>query len=181
LTLVEACEINVPHGATPAHWRLLTTHSVTTLTGARRITGFCRERWTVEQLFRTKKTKGFDIEASRVADHGPFENLATATLIAAIQVMQLVRERDGAAHRPMQDVFDPADQLAMEAICATLEGKTPRQKNSHAKGSLVYASWVCARLGGWTGYYGQPGPVVMLQGLMRFKAMHHGWKLGRLI
>jgi hypothetical protein len=181
LTLVEACEINVPHGATPAHWRLLTTHTVTTLTDARRITGFYRERWTIEQLFRTKKTKGFDIEASRVADQGPFENLATATLIAAIQVLQLVRDRDGAAHRPMQDVFDPADQLAMEAVCASLEGNTPRQKNSHAKGSLAYASWVCARLGGWTGYYGQPGPVVMLQGLMRFKAMHHGWKLGRLI
>jgi len=143
----KACEINVPHGATPAHWRLLTTHTVTTLTDARRITGFYRERWTIEQLFRTKKTKGFDIEASRVADQGPFENLATATLIAAIQVLQLVRDRDGAAHRPMQDVFDPADQPAMEVVCASLEGNTPRQKNSHAKGSLAYASWVCARLG----------------------------------
>lgn len=181
LTLVEACEINVPAGATPAHWRLLTTHTATTLTDARRITGYYRGRWTIEQVFRTDKTKGFDIEASRVADHGPFENLATATLIAAIQVMQLVRERDGTAGRPMEDVFDPADQAALEAICATLEGKTQRQKNPHEKGTLAYAAWVCARLGGWTGYYGKPGPVVMLQGLMRFKAMRAGWMLGKLI
>ena len=181
LTLVEAREVNVPRGVTPAHWWLLTTHTVSSLAGARRVTGIYRCRWTIEQVFRTKKTRGFDIEASRVADHGPFENLTAATLIAAVQVMQLVQDRDGAAGRPMDDVFDPADQPALEAVCASLEGKTARQRNPHAKGSLAYASWVCARLGGWTGYYGKPGPVVMLQGLMRFKAMHHGWRVGQLI
>ncbi|MGL4962523.1 MAG: hypothetical protein ACRC67_14925, partial [Inquilinus sp.] len=45
----------------------------------------------------------------------------------------------------------------LEACCAQLEGKTQRQKNPHPKGSLAYAAWVCARLGGWTGYYGKPG------------------------
>lgn len=181
LFLVEAREIDPPPDATPAHWRLLTTHAVTTLADAKQIMRFYRERWTIEQLFRVMKTKGFDIEAVRVADNGPFENLATATLIAAIQVLQLVRERDGAARRPLQDVFDPADQPALEAVCTTLEGKTQRQKNPHLKGSLAYASWVCARLGGWTGYYGKPGPVVTLQGFLRFKAMLHGWNLGRLV
>ena len=50
--------------------------------------------------------------------------------------------------------------------------KTARQKNPHPKGSLVYAAWVCARLGGWTGYYGKPGPIVMLRGLHTFRAHH---------
>ena len=50
------------------------------------------------------------------------------------------------------------DQPLLEAFCATLEGKTERQKNPHPKGSLAYAAWVAARLGGWTGYYGKPGP-----------------------
>ena len=161
--------------------RLLTTHPVATLADAKQITHFYRQRWTIEQLFRVMKTKGFDIEAVRVADNGPFENLTTATLIAAIQVLQMVRERDGAAGRALEDVLDAADQPALEAVCATLEGKTERQKNPHPKGSLAYASWVCARLGGWTGYYGKPGPVVILQGFLRFKAMLHGWKLGRLV
>jgi DDE family transposase len=181
LTLVEAREIEPPAGATPAHWRLLTTHVVTTLADARQITRFYRERWTIEQLFRVMKTKGFDIEAVRIGDDAPFETLTAATQIAAIQVLQMVRARDGTSGRPVEDVFDPADQPALEAVCASLEGKTAPQQNPHAKGSLAYAAWVCARLGGWTGYYGPAGPVVTLQGFLRFKAMHHGWKLGRLV
>jgi hypothetical protein len=78
-------------------------------------------------------------------------------------------------------VFDPEDQPAIEAVCATLEGKTKKQKNPHPKGSLAYVAWVCARLGGWTGYYGKPGPIVTLQGLLRFKAIQYGWNLGRLL
>jgi Transposase DDE domain len=181
LSFVEVREIDPPPGATPAHWRLLTTHGVSTLAQAKQITRFYRERWTIEQLFRVMKTKGFDIEAVRMSEEAPFENLTAATLIAAIQVLQMVRERDGVANRPLEDVFDPEDQPALEAACATLEGKTERQKNPHAKGTLAYAAWVCARLGGWTGYYGKPGPVVTLQGFRQFKAILNGWKLGRLV
>ncbi|HYS89153.1 MAG TPA: IS4 family transposase [Bradyrhizobium sp.] len=179
LTLVEAREVDPPDAVTPVHWRLLTTHTVVTLADACRITGFYRQRWTIEQVFRVMKTKGFDIEAVRVAEDGPFENLTTATLIAAIQVLQMVRERDGVANRPLQDALDLEDQPALEAICQTLEGKTDKQKNPHPKGSLAYASWVCARLGGWTGYYGKPGPIVMMQGLQSLKAMLYGWRLRR--
>jgi hypothetical protein len=177
VTLLEAREIDPPPGATPLCWRLLTSHAVANFTEARRITRFYRQRWTIEQLFRTMKTKGFDIEASRVAEGRPFENLATATLIAAIEVLSLVRERDGAAGRPMTDVFEAAEQPAIEAIGASLEGATARQKNPHAPGGLAHAGWVCARLGGWTGYYGKPGPVVMLNGLLRLRAMIEGWRL----
>lgn len=181
LFFVEAREIDPPAGVTPAHWRLLTTHAVNTLADAKRITRFYRERWTIEQLFRVMKTKGFDIEGVRIADETPFENLSAATLIAALRVLQMVRDRDGTAHRPLEDVFDAADQPALEAISITLEGKTARQQNPHPKGSLAHASWVCARLGGWTGYYRPPGPVVILQGFLRFKAIQHGWTLGRLV
>jgi len=181
LTLVEAREVAPPAGTDAAHWRLLTTHRVASLADAKLLVAFYRERWTIEQLFRTMKTKGFDIEAVRIAEAAPFEKLAVATLIAAVQVLQLVRDRDGAARRPLEDVFDPTDLPALEAVCATLEGKTERQKNPHPTGSLAYAAWVCARLGGWTGYYGKPGPVVMLNGLAQFRAMAHGWNLGRLL
>jgi hypothetical protein len=181
LTFVEARELAPPAGATPAHWRLLTTHVVSTLADAKQITRFYRARWTIEQLFRTMKTKGFNIAAVRVAEGGPFENLTAATLAAAIQVLQLVAERDGSVGRPLDDVFDAPDQLALETICATLEGKTEKQKNPHPKGTLAYAAWVCARLGGWTGYYGKPGPIVTLQGLIKFKSMHRGFDIGRFL
>lgn len=179
LTYVEAREIGAPADTTPLHWRLLTTHAVTTLAEARRIVGFYRRRWSIEQLFRTMKTKGFNIEAVVMEAELAYENLVTATLIAAVQVLQMVHERDGIARRPLQDVFDAADQPALEAVCATLEGNTAKQKNPHPPGSLAYATWVCARLGGWTGYYGKPGPIVVLQGLLRFNAMREGWALAR--
>ena len=181
LSFVEAYEVDPPSGATRLHWRLLTTHPVNSFTDAIQITGFYRERWTIEQLFRVLKTKGFDIEAVRIEDTEPFEKLAAATLIAAVQVQQMVRDRDGNAGRPLDDVLEPADHPALEAIGRSLEGKTARQKNPHSPGSLAFATWVCARLGGWTGYYGKPGPVVILQGFLRFKAMLQGWRIGRVV
>jgi hypothetical protein len=101
--------------------------------------------------------------------------------IAAVQVMQLVGDRDGTAGRPLGDVFDAADRPALEALSATPEGRAARQKNPHKRGSLDYASWVCARLAGRTGYYGKPGPIVILRGLLRFKAMRRGCEVGRPI
>jgi hypothetical protein len=171
LTVVEALETRPPPGMEPVHWRLLTTRSVTTLAEARETTRHYRLRWTVEQVFRTMKTEGFRIEQARTSEGGPFENLATATLIAAVSVMQLVQARDGAAGRPLSDVFEPEERAALERLCPTQEGKTARQQNPHRRGTLAYGAWVCARLGGWTGYYGDPGPIVMFRGLQRFRQL----------
>lgn len=177
LTLVVGRELDPPQGQEPAVWLLLTTHKVADIADARRIIGFYRQRWTIEQLFRTMKTKGFDVEALRQQPDGPLEKLVAAILIAAVTVMQLVAERDGVAKRPLAVAFDPDDQPALEAVCRSLEGKTDKQKNPHPRGSLAYAAWVFARLGGWTGYYGKPGPIVMLRGLTDFHAIKHGWNL----
>ena len=177
VTLVVGREINPVEGEEPALWLLLTTHQVNDVADARRIIGFYRLRWTIEQLFRTMKTKGFDVEALRQDQDGPLEKLVAAILIAAVKVMQLVAERDGEAKRPLSDVFDPDDQPALERVCQSVEGKTEKQKNPHPRGSLAFAAWVFARLGGWTGYYGKPGPIVMLRGLTQFHAIKHGWSL----
>ena len=175
--MVDACEIDPPPGEEPAHWRLLTTHQVNDVADARRIIGFYRLRWTIEQLFRTTKTKGFDMEALRQQEGGPLEKLVVATLVAAVIVMQLVAERDGKLNRPLSDAFDPGDQPVLERVSQSLEGKTQKQKNPHPKGTLAFAAWVFSRLGGWTGYYGKPGPIVMLRGLTKFHAIKHGWTL----
>ena len=175
--MVDAREIDPPPGEEPAHWRLLTTHQVNDVADARRIIGFYRLRWTIEQLFRTTKTKGFDMEALRQQEGGPLEKLVVATLVAAVIVMQLVAERDGKLNRPLSDAFDPGDQPVLDRVSQSLEGKTQKQKNPHPKGTLAFAAWVFSRLGGWTGYYGKPGPIVMLRGLTKFHAIKHGWTL----
>ena len=176
LTLVEAREVDPPPGQPAAHWRLLTTHRTADAAAARFIVGLYRKRWLIEELFRILKTRGFDIERVSIED-APFEVLAAAALVAAVCVLQLVQDRDGKGKRPIGDVFEADEQSALEAVCARLEGKTQRQKNPHPKGSLAYAAWVCARLGGWTGYYGKPGPLVMLRGLHQFRAIQLGWSL----
>ncbi|MBV9330795.1 MAG: IS4 family transposase [Alphaproteobacteria bacterium] len=177
LQMVDAREIDPPPGEEPAHWRLLTSHQVNDVAEAKRIIGFYRMRCTILNLSRTTKTKGFDMEALRQQDGGPLEKLVIATLIAAIAVMQLVAERDGALKRPLSDTLDPDDLPVLERVNNSLEGKTQKQKNPHPKGSLAFAAWVFARLGGWTGYYGKPGPIVMLRGLTKFHAIKHGWSL----
>ena len=176
VSVIDAREEGAPEGQEAAHWRLLTTHTVETIEAAQRIVGFYRKRWTIEQVFRTMKTKGFQIEALRQQE-APLQKLVTAILIAAIVTMQLVAERDGAAGRPLADALDPDDEPMLEQICKSLEGNTQKQKNPHPKGSLAYAAWVFARLGGWNGYYGKPGPIVMLRGFTEFHTIKHGWTL----
>ena len=154
VTLVVGREINPPDGEEPALWLLLTTHQVNDVADARRIIGFYRLRWTIEQLFRTMKTKGFAVEALRQEQDGPLEKLVAAILIAAVKVMQLVDERDGKAKR-RSATSSITTTAGLERVCQ-LEGKTAKQKNPHPAGSLAYAAWVFARLGGWTGYYGKP-------------------------
>ena len=62
LTLVDVREIDPPPGEA-VHWRLLTTHTVDDAAQAFAVVDLYRRRWVIEQLFRTLKTQGFDIEA----------------------------------------------------------------------------------------------------------------------
>lgn len=170
--LVDVREIVPPGGVQGVHWRLLSTQPVEDAAQAWALVDRYRKRWAIEQMFRTLKTQGFDIEGVRIEAPPPRDKLITAALIAAVAIQQLVHARDGGPGplRPCTDAFEPEDIPLLEAFCAKLEGKTHRQKNPHPKGSLAYAAWVCARLGGWTGYYGKPGPVVMLQGWLEIQA-----------
>jgi hypothetical protein len=176
VSVVEVREEAAPDGAEAVHWRLVTTHPVRDAAEAVGVAEQYRRRWAIEQLFRTLKSAGFDVEDLRVADEGARARLVTAALIAAVHVQQLVHAREGGERglRPLTDAFAAEDQPLLEACCAQLEGRTARQRNPHARGTLAYGAWVCARLGGWTGYGGPPGPVVMLEGWKEFQARKRG-------
>jgi hypothetical protein len=180
IILVEVSEITSPaDGSKPIRWRLLTTHTVTTVAQAQRVVELYRLRWTIEEFFSTLKKASFDIEAADISEPTAMINFVAAATIAAITIKQLVQARDGTTNQPLADAFAPQDQPLIEALSASLEGKTDRQRNPHPKGSLAFAAWVIARLGGWTGYYGKPGPKVMRIGLADFRAIKHGYSLGR--
>ena len=160
------------------HWRLLTTRAVETVEDALDVAEVYAKRWKIEEIFRTMKRKGFDIEGLRIGEETPRNRLVLACLLAATVVMQMTAAatgpRTGAALRPLTDAFDLEDRPLLEAISRDLEGRTERQKNPHPPGSLAFATWVCARLGGWTGYYGKPGPIVILRGWTEFQSLKHG-------
>jgi hypothetical protein len=174
LTLLDVRETTPPANGKPVHWRLLTSHAVTDIGQARRIIALYRQRWTIEEFFRTLKTAGFDIEAADIAEPQAMINLVAAATIAAVTVKQLVQARVGNTGQSLDDAFGPDDQPVLEAVSARLAGKTQRQRNPHPRQTLAFAAWVIARLGGWTGYYGKPGPKVMRIGLTEFNAIKFG-------
>jgi hypothetical protein len=177
-TVVDVRETSAPaDGSEPLHWRLLTTHAVASMAQARRVIDLYRLRWITEEYYRTLKTAGFDIEAADIGEPQAMINLVAAAAIAAVTIKQLVQARDGNTDQLLTDAFDPDDQPILEAVSAKLAGKTQRQRNPHPRGSLAFAAWVIARLGGWTGYYGKPGSKVMRRGIQDFRAIKYGTTL----
>ena len=181
LNVVEVKELpdSVVGDEGPIHWRLLTTHRVECVEDALRCVGWYRQRWNIEQLFRTLKKQGLNIESSQVETGEGLTKLACLATQAAVRTMQLTLARDTDGPAQASDVFDPEEIEVMQRIQPTLEGKTEKQKNPHRPGSLAQAAWVVARLGGWKGYASEakPGPITMLRGLMRVEAICQGWKL----
>jgi len=167
LSAIEVRELNPPAGEDPIHWRLMTTHEVKTVKQAMTIIGWYRQRWHVEQLFRTAKRQGIDIEGSVLAEGEALEKLAVIALIAACQTMQLVLARASPHHdQPASHVFDDREQQVLAALQARLQGGTVKQQNPYPPGTLAWAAWSIARLGGWTGYASDKsaGPITMRDG-----------------
>lgn len=178
LRLVEVRELD-PTVKEAIHWRLLTTHDVATVAQAFQIVAWYRERWHIEQLFRTSKSQGLDVESSQVEDAEALFKLAAIAMIAATKIMQLVLARDGTVDRPATDVVPPEQLPMLEVLQTSLEGRTAKQKNPYPKPSIGWLVWIIARLGGWTGYASErpPGPITIRRGWHRFEQMAHGWRL----
>ena len=181
LSVVEVKELpdSVVGDEAPIHWRLLTTHRIACVEDALRCVDWYRQRWNIEQLFRTLKKQGLNVESSQVETGEGLTKLACLAVQAAVRTMQLTLARDADSSAQAADVFDPEEIEVLQRILPTLEGKTEKQKNPHCPGSLAQAAWVVARLGGWKGYASEakPGPITMLQGLQRVEAICQGWKL----
>jgi hypothetical protein len=159
---------------------LLTTHTVETVAQALTVIGWYRQRWHIEQLFRTSKSHGLDIEDSVIEDGAALEKLAVIALISAAKTMQLVLARAAPNHdQPAEHVFDERQIEVIEALQARLQGRTSKQRNPYPPKSLAWAAWTIARLGGWSGYESErsTGPITMRNGLERFNAIAQGYFL----
>ena len=168
---------SVPAGEEPVHWCLLTNHTVISETDARKIVEWYRQRWHIEQLFRTLKTQGLNMEASQVETVASLQKLACIALDVATSTLQLTLARAG-TDQPITVVFNEEECAFMARLTPMLEGKTARQKNPHQPHTLSWASWTIARLGGWKGYASEapPGPITFSKGLLSFKLRFEGFK-----
>ena len=179
--VADVTEVDPPPGVEPLHWRLLTTHAVTTIAQAKEIVRGYRLRWTIEQIFRTVKSAAMQTDESQVTEARRFVKLAVVALIAAVRIMQIVIGRDGKTEQVLADALDPAHEPALMALNEKLEGRTEKLKNPHPQGSLAWLSWIVARLGGWSGYtsrgYKPAGPKTIARGLARLDGIIEGWAL----
>lgn len=183
LYVVEAKEqaATVEEGVDPILWRLLTSHPVEDFEAARQVIKWYQQRWQIEQYFRLLKTGGLDLEDATLEDGHAFKRLCLMALGAALQVMRLLLVREGKSNRPVGHVFAHGEQRCLEELMPEWEGSTRKQQNPHKAGTLAWASWLIARLGGWKGYWSQgpPGPITYFRGMHRFAQIYQGWRLAR--
>lgn len=179
VSLIEVLERDAPPGSEPIVWRLLTTHAIEDAAAAWRAVGWYRARWTIEQLFRTLKQQGLQLEDSQVETADRLLKLTAIAAQAACLTMQLVQARDGRSGEPASLAFTPAEIEVLDTLVPRLEGKTQLQKNPHPCRSLAWAAWAIGKLGGWDGYPRSkpPGPITFKHGLERFRAIAAGWTL----
>lgn len=180
LRVVEVSELDPPAGQQALRWCLLTTHQVESPAEAWQIVDWYKQRWAIEQLFRTLKKQGLRLEDSQVETAQRLLKLTAIATHAAALIMQLVQARDGQRIQPASIAFSDDEIDALQAIEANKYApRTEKQRNPHPARSLAWAAWIVARLGGWDGYSSSkpPGPITFKHGLDYFKGIAAGWAL----
>ncbi|TYQ24024.1 IS4 family transposase [Pseudanabaena sp. UWO311] len=175
---VEVSEVQAPIDQEPILWRLLTTHEVLSIEKALQIIQWYCWRWRIEQLFATLKLAGLDIESTQLESPDAIKKLAVLALSVAVRTLQMVERRE-TPNISASLAFSDMQLQCLSNIEPTLQGNTVKQKNPHPRQSLSWATWIIARLGGWSGYRSQrpPGMPTIVHGLQRFEAIFLGWIL----
>ena len=172
---VRECAASVPPGQTPLVWRLLTTHAVNSLEDTLQIVRWYLDRWRVEDVFASLKTRGLDVEQTRLHSGEAIMKLCVMSLWSAARLTALVQGREDEI-TDARVFFPEAELNCMDALCPTLEGGTAHQRNRYATRSVAWAVWILARLARWHGS-GPPGIETIRAGLHTFEAVFLGWSI----
>lgn len=167
----------VPYGEEPIVWRLYTTHPVEDAGQARQIVEWYRQRWVIEEFFRTLKSEGFRLESAQLERGKSLKKLIIICMQAAIIIMKLKHAFDNAVEDvPAEDLLSDRCVEELKRQDKAYESEPNRNKgntNPFTKGSLAWAAWLIARLGGWKGYISQgpPGRITISRGYKRLLTM----------
>ncbi len=171
---------SVPAGEEPIRWRLATSLPVANAADAEQAARWYAQRWWIEELFRTLKREGLNLEAAQYESGRALQRLALLALQAALRILQLTRAREGNYPIPPETVFTPEELACQEKLLPQLEGKTAKQKNPFPRTNLAWSAWIIARLGGWKTVYAKkapPGVITMKRGLECFYQLFAGWRI----
>lgn len=110
------------------------------------------------------------------------KKLLALSLNTAWKTLLLKQEREGEHHQPASMCFSEQEIVLLRALQASLQGSTIKQQNPHQKGSLAWAAWLIARLGGW-----KPAPldkrpfgvISLCRGMQVFQQRYQGWQLAQ--
>ena len=176
LYVVEAKEQNNPKGIC---WRILTTHPVNNAQDALQVIDWYKQRWHIEQVHRLLKKEGFRIEQSQLESGYAIRKLTMLATLSVLRIIQMMLAYEDDSEQEASALFDQDEQKCLTEVNLTLQGGTIKQQNTHKQGTIKWATWIIARLGGWKGYRSQrkPGPIVLQKGFIKFYNLYEGWNL----
>lgn len=171
----------VPEGEDPIHWRLLSSQPCGSFEEILELAHLYVLRWWIEQLFRTLKLQGLQIESSQLEKGLRLKKLTVMALQVALRIMLMVKDRENELQLEAGVIFSQEEIKFLTWLTPTIEGKTAKQKNRYPPKSLAWATWVIARLGGWKGYKSEspPGLITCRRGLHDFSQQFKGWAIAR--
>lgn len=176
---IEAKEVNSTVES-PVHWRLATTWPISSFEDCANVIDWYTWRWQIEELFRSLKEEGYNIEASELESAMAIRKLSIMMMDVIVKVMQMrIAYNQPEQPLPIELVFDAPERECMKPLCRRLQGKTKKLSNPHAEDTLQWATWIIARMGGWKGYASQhpPGLTTLQEGLKQFYNTLNGWNL----
>jgi len=164
----------------PIHWLLLSSKQISSTQEALEIVKIYKRRWSIEVFFKLLKSDGFDIEKTEMKTGRGIRKLTLMIMQASIKILQLKSARTGGTTLKTEEVFTDLEIKCLEKLNHQLEGKTVKQQNPYSPDHLSWASWIIARLGGWTEFYNKsrpPGNKTFKDGLEKFETVMLGFLL----
>lgn len=172
-------ELDPPQGQKPIDWLLLTTFPIKNEGDALAMIQHYQWRWNAEQIFRTTKRKGFNVEESTLETGTSLIKLYLLALLTASKVIGLHQASKVSQPVPIKKAFTKDEVECMQALHQKYEGKTPKQKNPFETDTLQWVYWIVARMGGWKPHEKQAGVIVLTRGYQHFLKVYQGWVIAR--
>lgn len=171
ITAIMAQEIDVPEGAEPIQWMLLTTMAVHDFDQAAEKLGWYAKRWGIEVYHRTLKS-GCKIEERQLGSADRIEACLAIDMVVAWRIFHLTKLGRETPDVPCTVFFEEAEWKALYCFVRQ-DPKPPDQPPT-----LREAVRMVASLGGFLGRKsdGEPGTKSLWLGIQRLDDIAATWK-----